>query len=326
MIRVRHLLFAAAAALSAAPASAQTLSPWHHGTVEPKGDAGFIYMNRDGGFGQKRGIDVQMFSFKGDALALKALVAGELDSYIGTPGGPMVAASKGADIKIAGCTWPGLTYAIYTKPTVNSIAELKGKTVSVSAPGALPDLFTRAVLRSAGLKPSDVKLVIAGSDADRVRSVIAGITDAAPSSSEFAAKAPSLGLKLLVHARDAVPQFVRSCVITTGAKMKEQAQLTKFLAAEMDAQKYVLTHRAETIALSQKITGAKPDDPNAAEIYDEVVKYKATDPTLAVDPAKMVWMRDLLAETGNINPKFDPTAMIDTTARDAALKLSGSGS
>lgn len=310
----------------ATDAGAQTLTKWRHGTVEPKGDAGFIYMNKVGGFAKKRGLDVEMFTFKGDALALKATIAGELDSYIGTPGGPMIAASCGADIKIAGCTWPGLTYAFYTKPNIGSVAELKGKVISVSAPGALPDLFARAVLRELGLTPDDVKFVVAGSDSDRVRAVMAGVADAAPSSSEFAKKAPSLGLKMLVHARDVVPQFVRSCVITRGDKFKDKDALARFLAAEMEGLKYALSHRDETIALSKKITDAKPDDPNAAEIYDEVAEFKAVDPTLAVELGKLVWMRDLLAQTGNIDGKFDPAKMVDTSARDMALKIVGSGS
>jgi NitT/TauT family transport system substrate-binding protein len=325
MIHFRHFVLLAACLAAVTPATAQSVK-WKHGTVEPKGDAGFIFSVKDNGFAQKRGLDIEILSFKGDALALKALIAGELDSYIGTPGGPMVAASKGADVKIVGCTWPGLTYALYTRPGINSVADLKGKTVSVSAPGALPDVFTRAMLREAGLKPADVKLVVAGSDSDRVRAVIAGVVDAAPSSSEFEIKAPSLGLKMLAHARDSVPNFIRSCVISRGDKVKDAKALTQYLAAEMDGLKFALSHRGETIALSQKITNAKADDPNAAAIYDEVVKFKAVDPTLTVDIKKLIWMRDLLAETGNIDPKFDPAKMVDTSARDAALKLSGSGS
>jgi NitT/TauT family transport system substrate-binding protein len=296
---------------------------WRHGTVEPKGDAGFIFMLKEGGFAKKRGLDLEISTFKGDAIALKALIAGELDSYEGNPGGPMIAASKGADVKVAGCHWPGLTYAIYTKPNVNSVAELKGKNIAVSSPGALPDLFTRAVLRENGFRPEDVKFVVAGSDSDRVRSLSAGIVDAAPSSSEFSVKAPTMGLKMLVHARDAVPNYVRFCMITRGDKVKEANGLTRFLAAEMDAYKYTLSHRDETIALAHKITDAKADDPNAPTIYDEVVKFKSLDPTFGVDRAKLEWLRDLLAQTGNLDAKFDPGKMIDQTARDAAVKMVG---
>src|SRR5215470_1075151 len=102
------------ATLAAAPAGAQQpaaqLVPWRHGVLEAKSDAGFVFMPSRGGFAEQQGLKVEMLQFKGDALALKALIAGELDTYEGSPGGPMLAASHGANIKLVGCYWPGLTY------------------------------------------------------------------------------------------------------------------------------------------------------------------------------------------------------------------------
>ena len=88
-------------------ANAQTLEPFRYGTVATKGDAGFVYMAAQDGFDDAFGLDIDVQSFKGDAILLRGLLAGELDAYIGNPGGPMIAASKGADIKIIGCPWPG---------------------------------------------------------------------------------------------------------------------------------------------------------------------------------------------------------------------------
>src|SRR5262245_28068125 len=129
------------------PAGAEDMKLWRHGIVEAKSDAGIVFMGSKGGFAEKQGLKIEIMQFKGDTLALKALLAGELDSYEGNPGSPMVAASRGADIKLVGCYWPGLTYAIYSKPDIKSPAELKGKTFAISAPGALPDLVARAVWR-----------------------------------------------------------------------------------------------------------------------------------------------------------------------------------
>ena len=79
------------------------LVPWRHGVLEAKSDAGFVFMPSKGGFAEKQGLKVETMQFKGDALALKAMIAGELDTYEGSPGGPMLAASNGADIKLLGC-------------------------------------------------------------------------------------------------------------------------------------------------------------------------------------------------------------------------------
>ena len=106
------LALTALTALIVVPANAEDMKLWRHGIVEAKSDAGIVFMGSKGGFAEKQGLKIEIMQFKGDTLALKALLAGELDSYEGNPGSPMVAASRGADIKLLGCYWPGLTYAI----------------------------------------------------------------------------------------------------------------------------------------------------------------------------------------------------------------------
>lgn len=299
---------------------------WKHGTVAPKGDAGVIYMAAEKGFGKQAGVTISMVALKGDGLLTKALLAGEIDSYEGNPGGPMIAAAKGADIKVIGCPWPGLPYAIYTKPDVKTLADLKGKAIGVSDPGSLPDLFARAAIRSAGLDPNkDVQYVRAGGDADRMKALAAGVVAAAPSSSEFAIKAPQLGLKMLVHAKDVTPDYVRSCIITTGKTLAtKRPAAVAFMAAEMKALAFALANEGETIALSNRLTGAKADDPNAKVIYDEAKADKLLDPALNVDPKKLIYLRDLLADGGLIARGYDPVKMIDSTVRADALKHAGS--
>src|SRR6201991_4406727 len=107
---------------------------WRHGVLEAKSDAGVVFMASKGGFTEKQGLKVEMMQFKGDALALKALIAGELDTYEGSPGGPMLAASNGADIKLVGCYWPILTYGIFAKASIANPLDLKGKGMANSSP------------------------------------------------------------------------------------------------------------------------------------------------------------------------------------------------
>src|SRR6478672_12137863 len=224
--RQRILVLAALTGLVVFPASAQELKLWRHGIVEAKSDAGIVFMGSRGGFAEKQGLKIEIMQFKGDTLALKALLAGELDSYEGNPGSPMVAASRGADIKLMGCYWPGLTYAIYSKPGIKSPADLKGKTFAISAPGALPDLVARAVLAQNNVPAADVKFTVMGSDADRFKAVTAGVVDAAAASSGFAPAAEKAGVKMLVHAIEAVPNYVRFCIYSSGktlAARKDEA-------------------------------------------------------------------------------------------------------
>src|SRR6476646_684564 len=320
--RQRILALAALMGLLVVPASAQELKLWRHGVVEAKSDAGIFFMASKRGFAEKQGLNIEIKQFKGDTLALKALLAGELDSYDGNPGSPMIAASRGADIKLVGCYWPGLTYAIFSKASINSPAELKGKTFAISAPGALPDLLARAVLAQNNLTAADVKFTIMGTDADRFKALAAGIVDAAAASSGFAPVAEKAGVKLLVHAIEAVPNYVRCCTYSTGKTLAARRDdAAHFLAAEMAGFSHALANRDQTVELTREITHAQPDSPLAAFTFDEVKTYSAVDPKMPIPMNKLAWLRDLLVTTGNLTKPVDLDRFVDADVRTKALQI-----
>src|SRR3981189_306790 len=92
------------AALLSGPALAQG-KVWRHGIIEAKSDAGILYMASKRDFAQKLGLKLEFVPLKTDTIGLKAAIAGELDSFEGGPGGSIVAAARGADVKIIGCSW-----------------------------------------------------------------------------------------------------------------------------------------------------------------------------------------------------------------------------
>ena len=315
-----------ACALLAFSAGAQAQSPkiWRHGMVEAKSDAGFVMMAGKGGFAEKQGFQIEYMQFKGDALALKAMLAGEVDSYEGSPGAPMTAASRGADIKLVGCYWPVLTYGLWTNKPNLTLADLKDKNFAISSPGALPDLFARAVLEKQKLTANDVKFVALGSDADRFRAVSAGIVDVAAASTEFTPNATQMGIRLLVHAADATPNYLRFCTYMSGKTLAQRGdEAVKFLAANMQALRHTLASKDETVKLAREMTDAKPDDARAAFVFDEVKTYKAVDPDMGIPMEKLGWMMDLFVRTENLAKPMDLTKFVDAGPREKALALAG---
>ena len=299
---------------------AQALTPWRHGAVQPKGDAGFWYMAAEGGFAKAQGLDMKMLALNSDVLLLKALIAGELDTFEAGPTSPMIAASKGADVKILGCSWPKLTYSFFSRSELRSVADLKGRTVGISAPGSLPDLVARTMLRKSNVDPEQVNFVVAGSDAERIRGIVGRTIDAAISTSDFGAR-PELGLKTLARANEVLPQFVRTCVITRGDVIRNKPDaLVRLTAAIMNGYGYAVTHRAEVVALARRIASLPPNDPTPEANFAEVIEQKEVSPTLEIEMAKFIWLRDLLAADDRLDPKADPATMIDASIRARALR------
>ena len=168
-----------------------------------------------------------------------------------------------------------MTYAIYSKPDIKSPADLKGKTFAISAPGALPDLVARAVLAQNNVPAADVKFTVMGSDADRFKAVTAGIVDAAAASSGFAPAAEKAGVRMLVHAIEAVPNYVRFCIYSTAktlAARKDQIEVLQKLLAEAGLYTAVVDgkmgpHTRRAIAEAETHAGLAQTGQPSPELY-----------------------------------------------------------
>jgi NitT/TauT family transport system substrate-binding protein len=130
-------------------------------------------------------------------------------------------------------------------------------------------------------------------------------------------------VKLLVHAIEAVPNYVRFCIYSSGKTLSERKDdAPRFLAAEMAGLRYALANRDQTIALTREVTLAKPDDPLPAFTYDEVKRFSAVDPEMPIPMNKLTWLRDLLVTTGNLTKPLDLNAFVDADVRTKALQIS----
>jgi NitT/TauT family transport system substrate-binding protein len=215
-------------------------------------------------------------------------------------------------------------HGIYAKSGIKTVADLKGKQIAVSAPNSMPDMLARSALAKYGVSSSDVKLAALGGDNDRYKALVGGVVEAAVVSNEYEPEAPK-DIHLLVAGRDAVPNMLRVCMMSSAkilaAKRDDAAH---FLAAEMNALHFALTHRAEAVALTQQVIHAKPDDPRPGFVYDDAVQHHAVDPTLPLPMDKFAWVQDQMVKAGNIKEPLDLKTVTAPEVREQALKLSGS--
>ena len=310
---------ALAIAVLAGPSTARAAEPWRHGVFEAKSDAGILFMVTQG-FAEKQGLKVELVQFKSDAVALKALLAGDLDSYDGILVGTTVAASHGVDVKLLGCHWPGLPHGIFVRKAIKDVADLKGKTFAISTPFTLPDVLADALLHKYGMQASDMRMVPLGGDVERYKALVAGIADVTVVSAEYAPIADRDGLKLLMAGRDVLPEYMRLCMFSTGTALKRRPEdAVRFLAAEMTALRYATTHRDAALKLTRELTGIKADDPRPEYIYDDTVRTHGVDPDISLPMDKIKWGIDLVVKSGRVPPSFDAKQIIDASVREKAL-------
>jgi NitT/TauT family transport system substrate-binding protein len=313
------LLMAAATA-----AQAQTGKVWRHGIIAPKSDAGFLLMAAKGGFAEREGLKLKLLQLKDDQLGLKALLAGELESYEGGVQGAIAADVHGGNIKIIGCHWPVVPHGLMVRSGINKMADLKGKSIAVSVPGSFPDMFARVALARFHLSTGDVMLAAVGGDRDRYAALVGGVVDAAVVSNEYLPLPSSKNFKMLVTGRDAGPNFLRVCMFSTGKVLAERREdAIRLLTAQSKALRYAVSHRDATLKLTFQGSDAKPGDPRPAFVFDDAVRTHAIAPDLPIPTDKIAWMQDQLVAIGEIQKAGDISTMIDAGIRSEAMKRVG---
>jgi NitT/TauT family transport system substrate-binding protein len=312
-----------AAALVAAPAQAQDLKPWRQAMIIPKADAGFFLMAAKRGFAEREGLKIDVLEVKDDPIGMKALLSGEVDSYEGVYGA-IAAAARGADVKLLGCDWHAAPYVMLARPGIASVTELRGKSIAASSPGTPPDMVARAALVEAKVPPSEVKLAAVGGDRDRFTALVGGVVDAAVVSNEYMPLPAVKDMRVLVEARSVLPKFLRFCTLMTGKTLTERREdAIRFMAAQIKALRYAVTHREETIALAREATAAKPDDPRPAFIYEEGVKPGAVDPEFSIPVENLAWIQDQMVALGQLAKPGDIGKLVYPDIRKEALARIG---
>jgi NitT/TauT family transport system substrate-binding protein len=303
-------------------AAAQSGKPWRHGLIMPKSDAGILLMAAERGFFKKVGLNVKIVPIKDDEILLKALIAGDLDSFEGGPSSALIADSHGADVKVIGCTWLVVPHGIFVHDNITSMDQLRGKTIAISSPGAFPEIFAKGALAHFHIPENAVKFASLGGDLDRYRALVAHVADAAVISGEYAPIAAKEHIKMLVSAQEALPLFVRMCLHVTGKTLAERPQdAAKFLAGEMLGLRYAVTHKDEALKVTQEVANIKPDDPRPAYIYDLAMREHAIGTDVPIPMDKFNWLNNELAKIGSIPKPMDLSQVLDDKPREAALKL-----
>ena len=307
--------------LAAGTAAAEPV--WRHGIIQPKSDAGFAVLPADPRFAGPEGIAISITPVQSDQVGLKALLAGDLDSFEGAPNSAIVAAAHGADIKIIGCAWPQLVHGIFVRDDIRTLADLRGKNVAISAPGSMPDFLIRAALKKAGLSPSDVHFASLGSDTDRFKALSAGVVSGAVISSEYIPLAPA-GVRPHLSAPERAPEVLRGCVVPPRARRaRRRDDAVRFMAAEMAGVRHAAADKADELAATRKAARMEDSDPRPGFLFDQAVSLHEVDGDMPLPADKIAWLQDLIVATAILRSGVDVNTMLDPTVRADALKRLG---
>jgi len=233
----------------------------------------------DTGIFKKHGIDVEISSFSGDAKEMQALAAGSLDIALG--GGPAIATIvKGVPMKAvaAEANAPNTILLVVLKDgPIQSVDDLKSRTVSVSTVGSLTYWLTQQLSRAQGWGDNGIKIAPLGSAETQIAALkthqIDGVTTDGATVYKFAETGAA---RILVKFGDRVKDFHVHVIYASDSLISGNPEALKtFLAGWFETIAYMRDHRQETIDIAVKHTGVSPAV--AAESYDDTMPILSTD-------------------------------------------------
>lgn len=132
---------------------------------------------------EKAGVNVDVVDFKGGSESLKAVIGGSADVVSGYFDHCVNLAAKGQHLQsfVVYDRYPGFALVVSPKHSaeINSIKDLAGKKVGVSAPGSSTDFFLKYMLSKNNVDPNSVGVIAVGLGATSVAAMEQGTVDAA---------------------------------------------------------------------------------------------------------------------------------------------------
>ena len=139
-----------------------------------------IYVAVHKGFFAAEGLDLELNFAQSGAAVTQQLTGGSLDVALSVGiTDPIRAIDKGAPLALIRVIGNSPPYVLIGKPGLKSIADLKGKIISVGADNDITTVYFEKMMAANGFKKGDYDTIPAGVAAARFAALKAGVVDAA---------------------------------------------------------------------------------------------------------------------------------------------------
>jgi NitT/TauT family transport system substrate-binding protein len=160
--------------------SARTADKIVSGTLGGQAPLWPFYIASQKGFFAAQDLDVEINFAQSGAAVTQQLTGGAYDVVLSVGiSDPIHAVDKGASLALIRIIGDAAPYALIGKPGLKTIADLKGKTVSVGQVNDPTTYYFERMAAANGLKSGDYEELRAGVAASRFAALKAGVADAA---------------------------------------------------------------------------------------------------------------------------------------------------
>jgi ABC-type nitrate/sulfonate/bicarbonate transport system substrate-binding protein len=259
------------------------------------------------GFFAAEGITIDKVAAPSSAAVVLQATAGALDMTVqGAFVDVIRAIDKGAPLAVVRITLQTPPYELNAKPSIKSIKDLKGKTVSIGGQKDVTRIYLNRMLEPNGLKDSDVDLVYAGASSARLAALESGAVDAAILTSPYNFNAVSDGFPVIGRTADYITDLPQNgTVVNRTWAAGHMDTLRRFLVAAQKGTDWFMDRRNREEAISILVTVGKLKPDEVAKSYDFFRDGEFFEPTGNVSKSKLRTVTKVLESLGDLPSNID---------------------
>jgi ABC-type nitrate/sulfonate/bicarbonate transport system substrate-binding protein len=207
------------------------------------------------------GFTVDFKSVEEEDAALRAVVAGAADVYIGSlPSMITAVQNTQAPVELVAVNAQATDYVVLAQDDVDDIDDLAGKTIGVNTPGSAGDTIMKLALDAEGFDIDSPEYVVIGGTSARVAALQAGQIQATVAHLVSAEAAIESGeFHALLYCGPALGPYIQTGLIASQEFTAKTEVAQKAVDALIDAERWAASDKDGYIELSQSIDTESSD-------------------------------------------------------------------
>jgi NitT/TauT family transport system substrate-binding protein len=247
---------------------------------------------------EKHGLQVELIYLQSVAVGMPALIGGDFQILAGGVAAYLSAASRGAKLILFGTFGP-TPYILFTRPEIQTIAQLKGSIIGVNRIGASDYYALRRLLQKLELSPDrDVKIVSAGAPIDRLIALDKGTIQGTLGTDMTIVTTPVKARRLVDLTQHGVEDHGSALITTLNFARGQPDVMERFVRAFVEA--IALGKKDKNLAKKVYAKYLRLTDDNLLELNHKVYLMGSI-PKVPIFPVDA--LKNVLSDLAEENPK-----------------------
>jgi ABC-type nitrate/sulfonate/bicarbonate transport system substrate-binding protein len=271
------------------------------------------------------GADVQT-NYGGTAqVVFGAMLNDQADVLEFSPQGALSGIDNGLDLKAFALDGPRMDYAFISKPSIKTIAQLKGTKIGLLDTVGLNGVQVSLVLAAGGLKSSDVTIIQTGGQGARVAALLSGRIDATMVGFANYLQLKSQGYNLLYSYTKEQPKLIDGVLWAKSTWLaSHKTEAVAFNQALLESFRWFDDTKNKSAWVSEASTLLTGSDPSVTtQMYDIYQQNGMYPPNSILDLNALSFNQDEYVQFKSLTKSLPVSQWADPSFSQQALTLEG---